>query len=83
MRAAVEPLFESADDVPDFYVTMGPASIMRARHLVLIASGEKKAAIMKTWFETNVDERIPASILKLHPNITVIMDRDAGALCEK
>ena len=80
LKKRIKGLFTSEDDVPDFYITMGPAAIMRARNLIIIASGTKKAGIMKTWFETNIDEKVPASLLKVHPHVTVIMDKDAAAL---
>lgn len=80
MKERIGGHFDNKDDIPDFYITMGPASVMRARHLILFASGVRKAAIMKTWFETNIEERIPASILKNHPNISVILDQDAASL---
>ncbi|MDR2478363.1 MAG: glucosamine-6-phosphate deaminase [Treponema sp.] len=80
LKKRIKGLFADEDDVPGFYITMGPAAIMRARNLIIIASGTKKAEIMKTWFETNIDEKIPASLLKVHPHVTVIMDRDAAAL---
>lgn len=79
MKKRIGGLFESADDVPDFYITMGPSSIMQAKHLILIASGIKKANVMKEWYRSNIDESLPASILKAHPNITVIMDEDAAS----
>lgn len=79
MKQRISGLFKSIDDVPDFYVTMGPASVMQAKHLILIASGVKKANVMKEWYKSNIDESLPASILKVHPNITVIMDKDAAS----
>ncbi|MDR2868823.1 MAG: glucosamine-6-phosphate deaminase [Deferribacteraceae bacterium] len=80
IKSRIKKFYETEDDIPDTYVTMGPASVMAARHLILIANGTRKAEIMKTWFKTEIDINIPASILKLHPNITVIMDKDAASL---
>ena len=68
------------EDVPDYYITMGPRSIMRARHIIMIASGEKKAAIVKKLMEGIVDQDIPASILTMHPHFTLIVDQDAASL---
>lgn len=68
------------EDVPDYYITMGPRSIMRARHIIMIASGVKKAEIIKTLMEGIVDEDKPATILTLHPHFTLIMDEDAASL---
>ncbi|MDU5111003.1 MAG: glucosamine-6-phosphate deaminase [Clostridium sp.] len=66
--------------VPDYYVTMGPRSIMRANHLVMIASGKEKAGIVKKLLSLEIDSDIPATILTLHPNFTLIIDKDAASL---
>ncbi len=72
--------FNAPEEYPDYYFTMGPRSIMNAKHIVLIANGKEKAEIMKRVFEGPVDENIPASVLPLHPNLTVIVDAEAGSL---
>ncbi|STY35637.1 Glucosamine-6-phosphate deaminase [Listeria fleischmannii subsp. coloradonensis] len=64
---------------PDFYVTMGPKSVMAAKSIVLIANGRKKAAIIKKAFFGPVDSHVPASILQLHPQLTVILDAEAAS----
>lgn len=53
---------------------------MRARHIVMIASGVKKAGIIKTLLEQVVDQDVPASILTLHPHFTLIVDEEAASL---
>jgi len=68
------------EDVPEYYITMGPRSIMRARHIVMIASGVKKVGIIKTLLEQVVDQDVPASILTLHPHFTLIVDEEAASL---
>lgn len=65
--------------IPDYYITMGPRSIMAARQLVMIATGTKKAGIVKTLVEGRVDEKIPATLLTLHPNMTLILDAEAAS----
>lgn len=65
---------------PDFYVTMGPKSVMRAQNIVLFATGSHKAEVIKRLIEGDVSEAFPASILMTHPNITVIVDEAAAAL---
>lgn len=65
--------------VPDYYVTMGPASVMQSRQLILIAYGEHKAKAIKLSLEGAVDENVPASVLKLHPNLVVIVDKAAAS----
>lgn len=64
--------FASADEVPVQAVTMGIGNIMRARKVVLIASGKEKAQIIERAFAGNVTPEIPASVLKLHRDCTVI-----------
>lgn len=81
LKARILPEFNNVEeDVPEYYITMGPRSIMRARHIVMIASGEKKAGIIKTLLEQVVDQDVPASILTLHPHFTLIVDEEAASL---
>lgn len=61
------------------FVTMGPVSVMRVKHLILIVNGEKKAEMVKQVLTGPVTETIPASILQLHPNLTVILDEPAAS----
>lgn len=65
--------------VPDYYVTMGPRSVMAAKNLILIVNGLQKAKILKEILEGPVTENVPASVLKLHPSFTVIVDRSAAS----
>lgn len=64
--------FKSEDEVPKQAVTMGMMSIMRAKKILLIASGAKKLEILKKALEGPVTPAIPASLLQLHPDCTVI-----------
>ena len=64
--------FASKDDVPRFAITMGMMSIMQAKKILLIANGENKKAILEKSFSGPVDPMVPASILQLHPDVTVI-----------
>ncbi|MDT2756526.1 glucosamine-6-phosphate deaminase [Enterococcus asini] len=63
----------------DEMVTFGPQTIMSAKELVLIATGEKKAEIIKQALSGPIIEDVPASILRLHPNLTVILDEAAAS----
>lgn len=72
--------FDSIDDVPTTAISMGIGSIFKAKEIILLASGENKAKIMQTLKDTLVTPLIPASFLKLHPNVTIIMDEDAASL---
>lgn len=73
-------LFDSADDVPRKAITMGIGTIMAARSIVVLASGEDKAEIVKRAFLGEVTPEVPASVLQFHPNVTVIVDEEAGKL---
>ena len=53
---------------------------MCSRHIIMIASGVKKAEIIKTLMEGIVDENKPATVLTLHPHFTLIMDEEAASL---
>lgn len=63
----------------DYMFSMGPRSVMKVRHLVLIVNGKAKAEIVRAALEGEVREDIPASVLQLHPNLTVILDQDAAS----
>lgn len=71
--------FDSIDEVPKKAITMGIGSIMKAKKILLLANGEKKAPIIaKILKENKVTTEIPASLLLLHPDVTVIMDEAAA-----
>lgn len=72
--------FASVDDVPKYAVTMGMTSIMSARKILLLANGVSKAEIIKKSFFDSVTPQVPASILQLHPDVTVVVDEEAGSL---
>lgn len=64
--------FESIDLVPKKAITMGMLSIMQAKKIVLIASGDDKKEILKKAIFGPITPKVPASILQLHPDCTVI-----------
>lgn len=72
--------FESADQVPKQAYTMGIGTIMKAKKILLVASGKDKAEIVKKAFCGPICPQVPASILQLHPDVTVVVDEEAGAL---
>lgn len=72
--------FEHIDEVPTQAVTMGLGSIMKAKKIILLASGEKKAEIIAKLVEDKISTRVPASMLQVHPNVLVIVDEEAAAL---
>jgi len=64
--------FENEADVPRKAITMGMLSIMQAKKVLLIANGANKKEILEKAFFGPIDPRVPASILQLHPDLTVI-----------
>ena len=64
--------FANIDEVPRRAITMGMVSIMQAKKILLIASGREKRDILEKAFYGPITPEIPASILQLHPDITVI-----------
>ena len=79
-REANARFFGSIDLVPKTAYTMGILDIMQARRVVMIASGSSKAAILKDAFWGPVTPQIPASILQLHPDFTLVADEEALAM---
>ena len=69
--------FNSIDEVPTKAVTMGLASIMKAKKIVLIATGENKADAIKGLLMGLITEKLPCSILRNHPDVTIYVDRAA------
>ena len=72
--------FASRDEVPREAMSMGIGTIFRARHIVLLASGAEKAEAVRDAVQGAITPAVPASILQLHPSVTLIVDDEAGAL---
>ncbi|MFC5465556.1 glucosamine-6-phosphate deaminase [Lederbergia graminis] len=68
------------EEAPTQMLTMGLADIMDAKHIVVASSGERKAAAVKATLKGPITDECPASILRLHPNVTFIMDDAAASL---
>lgn len=69
--------FASEREVPRHAITMGIGSIMNAKKILLVASGEDKAEILYRSFFGSITPQVPASILQLHADVTVVADEDA------
>jgi len=72
--------FESADLVPKKAITMGAGTIMKARKIVLVANGEKKAQAIYGALCEDVTPYNQASVLQYHPDVTVVLDKEAAKL---
>ncbi len=66
--------------VPARAITMGVGTMLQARRVIMVATGESKAAIVAAALEGPVTTKVPGSLLQLHPRVDVILDRAAGAL---
>ena len=69
--------FENRDMVPRKAVTMGIGSIMQARRILVVVSGEGKADIVEKAFRGPVTPQVPASILQFHPDVILVGDKAA------
>lgn len=69
--------FASADDVPKQAYTMGIKTIMQAKKILIVASGEDKADIVRDAFFGPITPRVPASVLQLHNDVTLVADEAA------
>ncbi|EKS19394.1 glucosamine-6-phosphate deaminase [Streptococcus urinalis FB127-CNA-2] len=71
--------FSSIDQVPKQALSMGIASILKSKMIVLMAYGKDKASAIKGMIEGPVTEEMPASILQKHDNVIVIVDDEAAS----
>ncbi len=74
--------FESEADVPTHALTMGIGTILSARKILLIATGEAKAKAIATVLAGKLTTSCPASMLALHDDVTILCDRAAVSLCD-
>ncbi|WP_309064669.1 glucosamine-6-phosphate deaminase [Microbacterium sp.] len=74
--------FASLDEVPRHCITQGLGTILRARHLVLLAFGEGKAQAVAGAVEGPLSSMLPASAIQLHPHVTVVVDEAAASRLE-
>ncbi|MXX65194.1 MAG: glucosamine-6-phosphate deaminase [Acidimicrobiia bacterium] len=80
-RADNARFFPRPDQVPTRAITQGLATIMQAKHLLVVASGASKAPAVRDCLQGPIGECCPVTILRTHPRVTMILDPDAaGAL---
>ncbi len=72
--------FDDQNEVPTHAITMGIQDILNAKEIILVATGSNKTEIMAQLFASAIDEALPASALKQHKNLTIVLDREAAAL---
>jgi glucosamine-6-phosphate deaminase len=75
--------FDSIDEVPTHAISLGMRAIMRAKKVLLLAFGENKAEAIRDLVKGKVDPKVPASILQLHANATILIDEGAASLLDE
>lgn len=78
-RQANARFFQRIEEVPTHAVTMGVGSIMKAERILLLASGSDKKEVLARLYAEGVRTELPASLLHVHQDVTVIADREAAA----
>lgn len=71
--------FPSLDQVPRRAVTMGMGSILKARRILLLASGKNKADVIDRLLQGDISTSLPASMLHMHRDVTLIVDKEAAS----
>jgi glucosamine-6-phosphate deaminase len=71
--------FESMDEVPRYAITMGVGTVMDSKELLLLANGDGKADAIKAAVEGPITAMCPASVVQLHRNVYVMVDKKAGS----
>ncbi|WP_342319894.1 glucosamine-6-phosphate deaminase [Corynebacterium mayonis] len=74
--------FDDPADVPRFALTQGLGTIMEARRILLIATGTAKAEAVRDLIEGPVRAMVPASVLQMHNEVTVLVDEPAASLLQ-
>lgn len=75
--------FDSIDEVPKKAITMGLGEIMKAKSIILIASGKGKAEAIAKLFSGKITTKSPATLLAVHNDVTVIIDEQAASLLNR
>jgi len=72
--------FNSIDDVPRYAISMGIKTIMKAKKILLLASGDEKAEATYSALKGKITPDVPASILQLHQDVIVLVDEAANKI---
>lgn len=78
--AANARFFDTPAMVPKKAISMGIRTIMLSKEILLLAYGKDKAEILKRALTGDITTDVPASVLKLHPNLTIVVDEEASSL---
>lgn len=82
-RLANARFFARAEDVPRYAISMGIKTIMMASRIVLLASGTDKAMAVYQTVCGDITPKVPASVLQLHKDVVVVVDREAAGMLSK
>lgn len=72
--------FANRDEVPKQAITLGMGGIMNAKKVIMLAFGKGKAEAVRAMINGEIDPKCPASILQLHKDVTVLIDKEAASL---
>lgn len=72
--------FDSVEDVPVKAISMGIKTIMNSKKIILLANGISKAEAIERALKGKISPKVPASILQLHNDVTIILDKEAASL---
>ncbi|MFR5265738.1 glucosamine-6-phosphate deaminase [Clostridium sp.] len=75
--------FDSMDEVPKTAITMGLGGIMQAKKILVIANGEGKADVVEKLMNGKITTEVPASMLQMHRDVTIIVDEAAASKLNK
>ena len=81
-RIDAAPAFGGIDNVPKNAISMGIESILKAKEIVLMAWGKGKAEIIRDCLFGEITATKPATFLQKHPNVHIVLDREAAALID-
>ncbi|MBM7586225.1 glucosamine-6-phosphate deaminase [Bacillus pakistanensis] len=82
-RKANARYFESIEEVPTQAITMGIATIMKSKKILLLVSGESKAEAISRLINEQIHNDNPSSVLKNHADVTIIADEEALSLLKR
>ena len=69
--------FESREEIPTKALTMGISTILKSKKIILLASGASKSKVVGDLLNSEINTNVPATMLKVHPDVILICDRDA------
>lgn len=78
IQSSLDYGFDKIEDVPKQGVTQGIATIMKAKQLIMMAKGRKKAKLVERMLKGEVSEDFPSSIIQRHDNVIVVLDKEAA-----